>query len=123
MAGTNNKSQFRGFTDPTGMLDVQIVTHDDAGEAVVTMKGHIATENSREVTGAFKNILSVDVPPKRLVIEMEELTYVSSAGIGAFIGLLVDCRKHDVTLELHNVSDRVRHVFDVLGFGTTFTFK
>lgn len=123
MAGTNDGSQFPDFSDSTGMLDMQIVPHDDAGKVVVTMDGQIATENSREVTDAFKNILSVNVPPKQLLVDMAGLTYVSSAGIGAFIGLLVDCRKQDVTLELHNVSERVRHVFDVLGFGTTFHFK
>lgn len=52
----------------------------------------------------------------RFVIDLEELNYISSAGLGVLMGMLQEVREHDGDLKVANMSVKVRNLFDMLGF-------
>ena len=52
----------------------------------------------------------------RFVIDVEELNYISSAGLGVLMGMLQEVREHEGDLKMANMSTKIRNVFDMLGF-------
>lgn len=64
-----------------------------------------------EIVSAGKN---------KVVIDMEKLNYISSAGIGAMMGLTQRLRKTGGDLVLLNPSEKVFKILDLLGFTKIF---
>jgi anti-sigma B factor antagonist len=64
-----------------------------------------------ELVGAGKN---------KVVIDMKNLTYISSAGIGAMMGLTQRLRKLGGDLVLLEPSEKVFKILDLLGFTRIF---
>ncbi len=52
----------------------------------------------------------------KLVLNMAEVTYVSSAGWGLFISLLQKTREHGGDIKLAALTSEVRNVFNLLAF-------
>jgi anti-sigma B factor antagonist len=44
------------------------------------------------------------------------LTYISSAGLGVFMGFIEEVRQNDGDIKLSNMSAKIFRVFDLLGF-------
>jgi anti-anti-sigma factor len=52
----------------------------------------------------------------KMVLNMEKVTYVSSAGWGLFISLLHKTREHHGDIKLATMSNEVKNVFNLLAF-------
>lgn len=111
------------FNDTSGRLTADVEVYDEGVRYEVFLSGQVETGNSHLFTAWMNRVLDVGVPPTMLVVDMTGVSYVSSAGIGAFVGLMVDCNKRTISLELRGVSDRVKGVFELLGFASFFTFS
>lgn len=51
-----------------------------------------------------------------IVVNLEKLDYISSAGIGVLMGMLQEVRGNEGDLKLINMSSKIRNLFDMLGF-------
>ena len=58
----------------------------------------------------------------RLVVNLEGVHYISSAGAGVFIGALGTAQENDGNIVFLNPTENVREVFDLLGLSLIFTF-
>ena len=89
-----------------------------AGCAIVSMKGYIDTYNSphfqRQVDKAIQAGYSW------LIFDFSAITYISSAGVGAFISFLKNVRPRGGDLVLVGMVPRVFEVFQLLGFANFF---
>ncbi len=86
-----------------------------------SVEGNLETSNS----SGFLEVLEKELegkPVKKMVLELSELHYVSSTGIGSFTTLLISCQNRDTKLILKNMNQKVKSVFDLLGFSSFFTF-
>ena len=63
---------------------------------------------------------AVDGGSLRLVVDAAHLTYISSAGLGVFMGFFEEIRDQGGDLKISGLSPKVREVFDLLGFDTLF---
>jgi anti-sigma B factor antagonist len=52
----------------------------------------------------------------KMVLNMEKVTYVSSAGWGLFISLLHKTREHNGDIKLAAMTNEVKNVFNLLAF-------
>jgi anti-anti-sigma factor len=52
----------------------------------------------------------------RMILNMEKVTYVSSAGWGLFISLLHKTREHHGDIKLASMTNEVKNVFNLLAF-------
>lgn len=108
------------FADDQNRLSVTV---DHSAEALtLVMAGEVDARNSQSLASWVAQVLDDAADVDTLVIDMERLSFVSSAGIGAFVTLLVRCQERSLGLELRNASQPVRSVFDVLGFSRFFPF-
>jgi anti-sigma B factor antagonist len=51
---------------------------------------------------------------------MADLDYISSAGLGVFMGFIEEVREKGGDIKLSNLSQKVYKVFDLLGFPALF---
>jgi anti-sigma B factor antagonist len=51
----------------------------------------------------------------KILVDCTQLEYISSAGLGVFMSYINDLEEQKTTLVLFGLSDKVRHVFQILG--------
>ena len=88
-------------------------------DAELKMDGYIDATNAAEVEEVL-----MDVAGKfdNLLLDMEKLEYVSSAGLRAFKRVYMELRRKGGVLEAKNVSKAVMEVFELTGFTRLFKF-
>ena len=98
-------------------LEVNLIKH--GSDAEIKLNGFIDAGNASDVekiltdvTGKFDNLL----------LDMEKLEYVSSAGLRAFKRAYMELHRKGGTLSAKNVSKSVMEVFELTGFTRLFKF-
>lgn len=81
------------------------------GELIVFPTGSIDTTNAEAVGKEIDEIKSAN-PNEKLVLDMDELKYISSAGLRQILRL----KKQNKELKLTNVNSEVYEIFDMTGF-------
>jgi anti-anti-sigma factor len=95
---------------------------DAPGTLIIVIEGQLVTDNSPEVVTQLQKIFEMDPLPSRLVVDLRDLRYASSTGIGAIARLLVECNTRLIPLDLANIPANVKSIFDLLGFSSFFSF-
>jgi len=99
---------------------VTIKADGDAPErAVVECAGYIDTYNSSDFAEAVLEVIRKGV--RYLVFDLEQVNYVSSTGVGVFVGFLRAVRPRGGDIALAAIQPRVMQVLDLLGFSNFFT--
>lgn len=57
-----------------------------------------------------------------VVLDLEDVDYMNSLGLGAITRLLVTCNRHHGVLKVCNIEGRVRRLFDVVKFYKIFEY-
>ncbi len=52
---------------------------------------------------------------KKIIVDLRKLEYISSAGLGVFMSYINDLKEKQIKMVLFGLSDKVRHVFQILG--------
>ena len=96
------------------MPDLSIEVRDAGGVAVVLPAGFINAHTVRDFEGALEKL----VAERRFLILLncERLSYISSAGLGAIMGLIETVRENGGDILLSDLSENVFAIFDTLGF-------
>ena len=89
-------------------------------EAEVQLEGYIDASNAADVE---KILIDVAQQFDSVVLNMEKLEYVSSAGLRAFKHLYMEMRQKHGTLTAKNVNKMVMEVLEVTGFTRLFKFE
>ncbi|HWP47944.1 MAG TPA: STAS domain-containing protein [Candidatus Limnocylindrales bacterium] len=57
----------------------------------------------------------------KMIVDLEELSYISSAGLGVFMSVIGDIRDNRGDIILIRIPPKIFKVFDLLGFTEIFT--
>jgi anti-sigma B factor antagonist len=96
------------------------ITNDLNGNVqVLTLSGYLDGHTFVELEKSLDR--SIKSGLHRLVIDLAELTYIASAGVGVFINAQHQVRKFGGSLQLVNPAPSVREVFGILGLEAIFT--
>ena len=82
--------------------------------SVVYLKGYLDAHTAHEFENALQTCM--DENRYRIVVNLAELNYISSAGLGVFMGFIENVREKSGDIKLAELSDKVYRVFDLLGF-------
>ncbi len=52
---------------------------------------------------------------KKIMVNCEQLEYISSAGLGVFMSYINDLEESGIKMVIYGLSDKVKHVFQILG--------
>ncbi len=98
-------------------LSTKLITHETEGE--LQMIGRIDTNTAPE---AERVLLDAVGQFDSLVLDMEQLNYVSSAGLRALKRAHIAMRRKGGELSVKNVNKSVMEVFDITGFAGMLKF-
>ncbi|MFZ0389962.1 MAG: STAS domain-containing protein [Calditrichia bacterium] len=72
----------------------------------------------------FENALQKLIDNNRfnIIVNLDGLQYISSAGLGVFMGVIEDIRNNDGDIKICCASPKVFKVFDLLGFPSLYEF-
>jgi anti-anti-sigma factor len=88
---------------------------------IVRPEGRIDTNTSEELEKWLASRL--DGGPKRLVMDLGALDYISSAGLRVFLMTLKKVKGSGGQLVLAGLNTSVRQIFDLAGFSTMFAIE
>ena len=96
------------------MSDFEVKRKDAEDVSIVYLKGYLDAHTAPDFEKVLQEL--VDEDRVRIVVNLAELSYISSAGLGVFMGFIEDIRKKKGDIKLAEPTDKVFRVFDLLGF-------
>ena len=81
--------------------------------SVLHLEGFLDAHTAPVFEQAIQAELDANHP--RIVVDGAQLTYISSAGLGVFMGFIEQIRE-DGGLKICGLSPKVRQIFEILGF-------
>lgn len=82
--------------------------------SILYLKGYLDAHTAPDFEKALQEL--VDENRVRVIVNLVDLSYISSAGLGVFMGFIEDIRKKKGDIKLAEPNDKVFRVFDLLGF-------
>jgi anti-anti-sigma factor len=114
--------KFAGRGKTIGELELSAKVSDSPPGLCLILSGSLDNNNSREFHELASEALASIEGGDSLILDLEALEYISSSGVGTLTTLLAEARRSGVFLFIRNMRDRVKAVFDVLGFSDFFSF-
>ena len=93
-------------------------TEDDF--AVIRLDGAVDAHTAPQFEEAVQKV--VDDGQFKILVDCEQLTYISSAGLGVFMGFVEEVRDAGGDIKICGLSEKVMQPFEILGFETLFHF-
>ncbi|MYD95640.1 MAG: STAS domain-containing protein [Chloroflexi bacterium] len=95
-------------------MKLAVVNVTESGVMVVAIEGRVDSSNAQQ----FERVLDAvaDAGKRGMVLDLENLTYISSAALRVLLGLTKDQARKGGTLTVCSVPDSLRKVFEVSGF-------
>jgi anti-sigma B factor antagonist len=87
---------------------------------VIILEGILNADTSPQLENILEPFAGTDNPC--LLVHFPDLTYISSAGIGCFIGVIKRIRDHNGDIRFSNPTATVKRVFTLLNMDDFFQF-
>ena len=104
-------------------MDIRVDSHDDGdGRHVVTVAGAVDIASRAVLLDDARAALATP-GTKQLVLDLEQVNFMDSSGIGALIELGGDAQDAGIDFALRRPSARVRRVLQVTGLLDSWTIE
>ena len=100
------------------MEGFEVIKNENSGIAILNVKGYLDAHTAPDLENAFQEL--IDERKYKIVVNFSSLNYISSAGLGVFMGFIEDIRKNGGDIKLTNMKPKIYRVFDLLGFPTLY---
>lgn len=91
------------------------------GVAVVLVKGFLDAYTYENFEKSINDLFEAGT--YRIIVDLSELQYISSAGAGVFIGAIGTAQENKGNIVILRPTANVREVFELLGLTQIFTFS
>lgn len=102
----------RGSGDYVGQRPLQIVTRREAGLPIVSLSGSCTMEQSTRV-GEELEPLANDPAVKAIILDLRDLDFIESSGLGDVIAAYQNCRKRGADLRLVGPAPAIMRVLEI----------
>jgi anti-sigma B factor antagonist len=99
-------------------VDLTIATREAAGRTVVSVGGEIDVYTAPRLREEITELVAAGTYD--LVIDMSEVEFLDSTGLGVLVGGLKKVRAHDGSLQLVCSQDRLLKIFRITGLAKVF---
>ena len=100
------------------MENFKLKRKDNEELSTLHIKGYLDAHTAPELESALQSL--VDEGRYKIIVSFTELAYISSAGLGVFMGFIEDVRENNGDIKLTNMTPKIYRVFDLLGFPTLY---
>ena len=96
------------------MSGFEVDKTDNNGIVTLALKGFLDAHTAPELEAELQGC--IDSENHKIIVNFSELGYISSAGLGVFMGFIEEVRGNSGDIKLTNMSEKIFRVFDLLGF-------
>lgn len=101
------------MTQTPASPELKLETVTTSEETIVRCVGKLTNTSA----GALRSALDLLPETKRLVLDLKDLTYLDSFGLGVLVSVYLSSRREDCQLRLINVSQQVQQVIRITNLG------
>ncbi|MBD3290993.1 anti-sigma factor antagonist [candidate division KSB1 bacterium] len=91
---------------------------DDGDISILYIKGYLDAHTAPKLEQELQNL--IDEGKYKIIVNFNELSYISSAGLGVFMGFIETIREKEGDIKLSSMNPKIFRVFDLLGFPTLY---
>ncbi len=102
------------------MANFEVARKDNGPVTVLEITGYLDAHTAPDFESALDKLMQEN--RYRIIVSMKNLQYISSAGLGVFMGFIEEVRQHTGDIKLTEVTPRIYKVFDLLGFPSLYEF-
>jgi anti-sigma B factor antagonist len=99
-------------------VDLSLVTRTEGEKTVIVVGGEIDVYTAPKLREQIVQL--VDDGHYRLVVDMEQVEFLDSTGLGVLVGGLKRVRAHDGSLDLVCTQERILKIFRITGLTKVF---
>lgn len=88
--------------------------------SVIDVKGYLDAHTAPELENVFNRL--IDQKQYQVVVNFDDLKYISSAGLGVFMAYVETMRENEGDIKFSNMKENVYNIFDLLGFPILYEF-
>ena len=96
------------------MTGFEVTQKTDGGIAVLYLKGFLDAHTAPELEKVFRELIGSE--HYNILVNFSDLDYISSAGLGVFMGFIEEIRKNNGDIRMTDMTPKVFKIFDLLGF-------
>jgi anti-anti-sigma factor len=96
---------------------LKLETEKKDSETTVRATGRVTLETAATLETALRDLIAEG---KRIVLDLTNVDYVDSAGLGALISVYMHARRTKCDLEIANPKQRIRDLFNRSGLASVF---
>lgn len=100
------------------MANFSVNRIDDEDVSILKISGFLDAHTAPQLEEAIQQL--TDEERYRIVVDFSDLSYISSAGLGVFMGFVENVREHGGDIKMCGMIPKIYRVFDLLGFPTLF---
>lgn len=102
------------------MADFNVNLRGVGPVSVIDVKGYLDAHTAPQLENIFNKLL--DDNKFQVVVNFNDLKYISSAGLGVFMAYVETMRENKGDIKFSNMKDSVFNIFDLLGFPILYEF-
>ena len=99
-------------------MDLTLTTRDAGGKTIVAVGGEIDVYTAPKLRDKITELVAAG--NYDILVDMEEVEFLDSTGLGVLVGGLKKVRAHDGSLELVCNQDRLLKIFRITGLDSVF---
>jgi anti-sigma B factor antagonist len=96
----------------------QLSVSKEGGIHVVAIQGSLADEGNLQAKEAFLHLLNEK--PQRIVVDLSQMDYISSSGIGLLVSVLRRCRQAGIWMGLASLRPEIFELFKLTRLNQVF---
>lgn len=100
------------------MEGFEVSKSENGDISILYIKGYLDAHTAPDLETEFQKL--VDAEKYNIIVNFQDLSYISSAGLGVFMGFIEDIRKNGGDIKLSDMKPKIYRVFDLLGFPTLY---
>lgn len=96
------------------MADFNTTLKEQGDISIIKLKGFLDAHTAPVLESKFDELIKNN--KYKIVVDFQDLSYISSAGLGVFMAYIEKVRENQGDIKLTSMSDKVYNIFDLLGF-------
>ena len=90
---------------------MDITSREENGVAIIMLEGEVDISAADLVRGKMKKL--IDEKRKRILVNMADVPYIDSSGLGMFVETMQEIGKYGGEIKLAGLTDDVKKVFEL----------
>lgn len=100
------------------LFSVETDSADDF--AVIRLEGAVDAHTAPQFEEAVQTVN--EAGQNKIIVDCAKMSYISSAGLGVFMGFIEEVRDEGGDIKVCGLSDKVKQPFEILGFESLYDF-